>query len=100
MLSYVTHFFVQDKQSKQLLKTVNITNVTISGDTRFDRVWANAQQPKALLEIAQFTNGGKVFIAGSTWPEDEKLIAGLVNKYSDWKFIIAPHEISEDKINN
>ncbi len=100
MLGFVTHFFVQDEQSKQLLQNIDITNVTVSGDTRFDRVWANAQQPKGLPEIAQFVNGDKVFIAGSTWPEDEKLIADLVNKYPDWKFIFAPHEVTEDKINN
>jgi len=100
MLGFVSHFFVQDEQSKQLLQNINITNVTVSGDTRFDRVWANAQQPKALPEIAEFTNGGKVFIAGSTWPEDEKLLAGLVKDYPSWKFIIAPHEISEDKISS
>ncbi|WP_214071941.1 glycosyltransferase N-terminal domain-containing protein [Mucilaginibacter sp. dw_454] len=100
MLSFVTHFFVQDKQSKQLLQTVNINNVTISGDTRFDRVWANAQNPKELPQIAEFKAGHKVFIAGSTWPADEQLIAQLISQHPDWKFIIAPHEIGEDKINN
>jgi 3-deoxy-D-manno-octulosonic-acid transferase len=99
MLGFVSHFFVQDEQSKQLLQSINITNVTISGDTRFDRVWANAQNPKQLPEIAGFVNNQKTFIAGSTWPADEELIATLVNQYPDWKFIIAPHEISEEKIN-
>jgi 3-deoxy-D-manno-octulosonic-acid transferase len=99
MLTYVSHFFVQDEQSKLLLNHIGVTNVTISGDTRFDRVWANAQQPKQLPDIKNFTNGQKTFIAGSTWPEDEKLIAEMVKTYPDWKFIIAPHEISEDKIN-
>ncbi|MES2377155.1 MAG: glycosyltransferase N-terminal domain-containing protein [Bacteroidota bacterium] len=99
MLSFVSHFFVQDEQSKQLLQSINITNVTVSGDTRFDRVWANAQNPKQLPEIAQFINNQKTFIAGSTWPDDEELIATLVNQYPDWKFIIAPHEISDEKIN-
>lgn len=99
MLSFVSHFFVQDEQSKQLLQSININNVTVSGDTRFDRVWANAQNPKPLPEIAEFKNGQKTFIAGSTWPADEELIAALVTQYPDWKFIIAPHEISEEKIN-
>lgn len=99
MLSFVTHFFVQDEQSKQLLYFININKVTVSGDTRFDRVWANAQNPKPLPEIAAFKNNQKIFIAGSTWPADEELIATLVNQYPDWKFIIAPHEISEEKIN-
>ncbi|MES2425465.1 MAG: glycosyltransferase N-terminal domain-containing protein [Bacteroidota bacterium] len=99
ILSFVTHFFVQDEQSQQLLLSVGIDQVTISGDTRFDRVWANAQAPKALPEIAAFKNNHKVFIAGSTWPADEQLIAALVTQYSNWKFIIAPHEISEEKTN-
>jgi 3-deoxy-D-manno-octulosonic-acid transferase len=99
MLGFVTQFFVQDEQSKQLLQSINITNVTISGDTRFDRVWANAQNPKPLPEISKFKADQKVFIAGSTWPADEELIAKLVTQYPDWKFIIAPHEIGEDKIN-
>jgi 3-deoxy-D-manno-octulosonic-acid transferase len=99
MLTYVSHFFVQDEQSELLLNSIGITNITISGDTRFDRVWANAQQPKQLPDIENFTNGQKTFIAGSTWPEDEKLVAELVKSHPDWKFIFAPHEISENKIN-
>jgi 3-deoxy-D-manno-octulosonic-acid transferase len=99
ILSFVTHFFVQDEQSQQLLLSVGIDQVTISGDTRFDRVWANAQAPKALTEIAAFKNHHKVFIAGSTWPADEQLVATLVTLYPNWKFIIAPHEINEEKIN-
>lgn len=99
MLTFVSQFFVQDEQSKRLLTDIGITNVTISGDTRFDRVWANAQQPKLLPDIESFTNGQKTFIAGSTWPDDERLITKLVKDYPDWKFIFAPHEISEVKIN-
>lgn len=98
-MGFITHFFVQDEQSVQLLQTIGINNVTISGDTRFDRVWANAQQPRQLPLIEQFINGHKTFIAGSTWPEDERLLATLPMLYSDWKFIIAPHETGEDKIN-
>ncbi len=99
MLGFVTHFFVQDENSKTLLQTLHINNVTISGDTRFDRVWANAQHPKSFPIIEGFKNEHKTFIAGSTWPEDEALVAQLVKDYPDWKFIFAPHEIKEDKIN-
>jgi 3-deoxy-D-manno-octulosonic-acid transferase len=99
MLSFVSHFFVQDDGSKLLLQNLGIDKVSVSGDTRFDRVWANAQQPKAFPLINEFKNGQKVFIAGSTWPEDEILVAQLVDDHPDWKFIFAPHEISEEKIN-
>ncbi|MDP9048830.1 MAG: 3-deoxy-D-manno-octulosonic acid transferase [Bacteroidota bacterium] len=98
MLSFVTLFFVQDAQSKQLLEARGIRNVTVSGDTRFDRVSTNAQRPKELLVINNFKNNQRLLIAGSTWPDDEKLLASLVVKYPDWKFIFAPHEINEEKI--
>lgn len=99
MLKLVTWFFVQDIPSKHLLHDVGVTNVTISGDTRFDRVWANALQPKAVPAIEAFKDSKRLFVAGSTWPADEKLIAQLITQHSDWKFIIAPHEIGEDKVN-
>jgi 3-deoxy-D-manno-octulosonic-acid transferase len=98
MLGFVTRFFVQDEDSKLLLQKININNVSVSGDTRFDRVWANAQNPKSFPVIAEFSKGHKVFVAGSTWPQDEEIVAKLSSDYPDWKFIIAPHEISEEKI--
>ncbi|MGF7076671.1 3-deoxy-D-manno-octulosonic acid transferase [Mucilaginibacter sp. 3215] len=100
ILSLVSHFFLQDEASAQLLKGIGITNASVSGDTRFDRVWANAQNPKVLPLIEQFKNGHKLFIAGSTWPQDENILAKLVSQYPDWKFIFAPHEIPEEKVNN
>ncbi len=98
MLSFVTYFFVQDEQSKQLLQGLGINNVIISGDTRFDRVWANAQHPRPVPVMDEFKNGQKILVAGSTWPPDEKLVAALVKLYPTWKFIFAPHEIDEENI--
>jgi 3-deoxy-D-manno-octulosonic-acid transferase len=98
ILSFVTWFFVQDDTSAQLLQSIGITNVKVSGDTRFDRVWANAQQPKDLPLIKVLKGNQKLFIAGSTWPADEKLIKTLLKAYPNWKFIISPHEIAEYKI--
>lgn len=99
MLGFVTRFFVQDEESKTLLQQLNITNVNVSGDTRFDRVWANASKPKSFPIIEGFKRHYKVFIAGSTWPADEDIIAQLAKANPDWKFIVAPHEIKEEKIN-
>ncbi|HEY9003450.1 MAG TPA: glycosyltransferase N-terminal domain-containing protein [Mucilaginibacter sp.] len=99
MLNCVTRFFVQDENSKHLLQGIGISYVSVSGDTRFDRVWANAQNPKSFPAIAEFTQGKKTFIAGSTWPEDEQLLAKLATDHPDWKFIFAPHEIKDEKIN-
>jgi len=98
ILSYVSHFFVQNEESIELLKGINIQNATLSGDTRFDRVAENAVTQKKLSVIDKFCANTPVFIAGSTWPEDEQLIASLCRKYPDWKFIIAPHEIGINHI--
>ncbi|MVN23219.1 3-deoxy-D-manno-octulosonic acid transferase [Mucilaginibacter arboris] len=100
MLLLTQHFFVQDEVSKKLLADINIDEATVSGDTRFDRVWENAQTVKPLETIAAFKGESKVFIAGSTWPTDEDLITNLILIYPKWKFIIAPHEISKEKISN
>lgn len=98
ILKCVTHFFVQNQESNLLLKSIGLENVTTSGDTRFDRVSENAENPKKLPEIGLFCGDSPILICGSTWPDDEKLLAGLPAKYPDWKFIIAPHEVHESHI--
>ncbi len=100
MLKKAKHIFVQDENSFQLCAVAGIKNCSVSGDTRFDRVMEIASNPKQFPEITKFCSGKKVFIAGSTWPEDEKLICEMINQSKDdWKYIIAPHEISETHIN-
>jgi 3-deoxy-D-manno-octulosonic-acid transferase len=99
MLQCVSHFFVQNEESKLLLQTLSINHVTVSGDTRFDRVAENASHPKSFDFIKSFCGEAQVLVAGSTWPADEKLLAQLIKQHPDWKLIIAPHEISEEKIN-
>lgn len=98
ILSFVNHFFVQNETSVQLLKNIGIDRVSLSGDTRFDRVVENAAAPKKLDLIANFCGNSPVFIAGSTWPEDERLINGLAKLHPDWKFILAPHEINSSHL--
>lgn len=98
MLRYVTHFFVQNDESVSLLRSIDIKQVSLSGDTRFDRVYENAENPKKLEFIEKFCGITNVFIAGSTWLPDEQLIKSVTKKYPDWKFIIAPHEISSTHI--
>ena len=99
MLGWVSHFFVQNENSKQLLSEIGIRNVTVSGDTRFDRVAENVRSIKKNPLIEEFCGDKSIFIAGSTWPEDEKILHQLVKKYPDWKFIIAPHEVTAGRIN-
>ncbi len=80
ILKFVTHFFVQNEESVSLLKSIGIEQVSLSGDTRFDRVYENAQHPKKLNDVEAFCGTQPVFIAGSTWPEDEKLLVDLAEK--------------------
>ncbi|MBN1184887.1 MAG: 3-deoxy-D-manno-octulosonic acid transferase [Bacteroidales bacterium] len=94
-----THLFVQNEKSKELLAQYNINNVTIAGDTRFDRVQAIVQQAKEIPVVEVFKENKPVLIAGSSWPPDEKLLLEYINDTSfDIKLIIAPHEIHEEKI--
>ena len=100
VLDTITHFFVQNQQSKELLASLGHTdNVTIVGDTRFDRVLdiRNAAKPLPLVE--KFAGVYNVFVAGSSWPPDEALfIPWFLSKGSDMKLIIAPHMIGEDHL--
>ena len=99
VLSCFTHFFVQNDISAQLLAKIGITNVTITGDTRFDRVLQIKEQAKQLTMVENFVGGApKVFVAGSSWPLDEDIFIRYFNEHKDWKLIIAPHVISEDHL--
>ncbi len=95
MLDYISYFFVQNEESKILLNSLGITQVAVSGDTRFDRVAENAKKKIELKEIEAFCGSSKVLVAGSTWPADEKLLNTIIESYPNWKIIIAPHEIAE-----
>lgn len=93
------HFFVQDIQSEALLKTLGFTNITKSGDTRFDRVHEITRQPINLIDIEDFRNNKLTLIAGSTWPKDEELLVKYINHSDDaHRFIIAPHNIKPGSI--
>ncbi|QVY64815.1 3-deoxy-D-manno-octulosonic acid transferase [Polaribacter sp. Q13] len=94
------YFFVQDENSKKLLNSINFKNVTIAGDTRFDRVSKILEQDNSLDFINQFKNNKYTVVAGSTWQEDETLLVNYINNKAseDEKFIIAPHNIKNDAI--
>ena len=100
MLSFVSYFFVQNPESLDLLKSINMTNAVISGDTRFDRVAQNALNPRKLENVETFCDHKPVVVAGSTWLKDEELLIKLIENYPDWKFIIAPHETDQAHIKN
>ena len=100
-LRYVTRFFVQNAESGKLLESVKIEQVTLTGDTRFDRVFAIASQQAPNALVAKFCAGRPVFIAGSSWEPDEAVFIPLTRqKELDLKLIIAPHDTSPSRIKN
>lgn len=99
ILKHITHFFVQNQESVDLLRSINFYNVTLSGDTRFDRVKEIADR-RDENEIARaFKGNEKVFVIGSAWQEDLDLLIPFINE-AKLKFIIAPHEVHENQIQN
>ena len=105
VLKCFTHFFVQNEKSRELLAGIGLTNTTVVGDTRFDRVLQIKAAAKQLPVVEAFcqqssANGQKpkVFIAGSSWQPDEEIFIPYFQKHPDWKMIIAPHVIGEDHL--
>lgn len=96
------HIFTQNEASKNLLLSIQYNQVTISGDTRFDRVSNQLNIDNTLKFIDIFKNKQLCVVAGSTWPEDEELIINYINNKAakDIKFIIAPHNINSSLINS
>ncbi len=98
VLTRFTHLFVQNEVSKQLLATLGIHNVTVVGDTRFDRVVEIMQQAKQLPLVEAFKQNNLVFVAGSSWPPDEEIFIDYFNRHTELKLIIAPHVIGENHL--
>ncbi len=98
-LDTFNHFFVQNARSKELLLQLGKTNVTVSGDTRFDRVVAILEKDNTLDFIADFKNDTLTIVVGSSWPKDENLLVNFINSTKqNVKFIIAPHNIKAEQI--
>lgn len=99
VLKCFTHFFVQNIESKNLLAKLDIHDVEVVGDTRFDRVLQIKEASKQLPIVEKFTeNTSRVFIAGSSWLPDEEVFLKYFNLHKDWKLIVAPHVIGEDHL--
>ena len=99
MLFRFSHIFVQDEQSCSLLRRIGIDDLTNAGDTRFDRVVRIAETARDIPQIELFRNGEKILLAGSSWKQDEEIIARYINRYPDnMKWIFAPHEIDKANI--
>lgn len=103
MLYCFTHLFVQDQRSADLLNEYNIKNVTVTGDTRFDRVLDVRCQARDFSQIERFVtseegNRQQTLIAGSSWPQDEEILIPYFNMHPELKLIVAPHEIHREHL--
>lgn len=92
------HIFTQNETSKTLLEQIGYKDITVSGDTRFDRVSQQLDIDNSIDFIESFKDGKTTVIFGSSWPEDDKLFIPFINSFEDEnvKFIIAPHKINAD----
>jgi 3-deoxy-D-manno-octulosonic-acid transferase len=92
-LNNVSHFFIQDKNSKELLQKMGFSNCTVAGDTRFDSVIRNTQNAISIPLIEEFSKNKTTIICGSTWPKDEALLTKYIKENPNYNYIIAPHEL-------
>ena len=101
-LSAFEHIFVQNEDSKKLLESINFNNVTVAGDTRFDRVSNQLKIDNKLTFIEEFKQDKLCVVVGSSWPEDEELLVNYINSNDskEIKYIIAPHNIKQNQIQN
>jgi 3-deoxy-D-manno-octulosonic-acid transferase len=98
MLRSFSCLFLQDQRSVELLASIGVTNIALTGDTRFDRVLAIAADSRPIDRVADFCGSHPVIVAGSTWTEDDKELDHYANTNPHIRFIIAPHDISEPRI--
>ena len=99
MLTYFTHIYVQDEGSRELLAGIGFKNVTVAGDTRFDRVTDIMESCVEIPQAAALTRDASLtIVAGSTWPPDESYLLPCFNAHPGMKLIIAPHEVNEERI--
>jgi len=98
-LNTFDYFFVQNDSSKKLIQSIGFNNVKVSGDTRFDRVVSILERDNSLDFIENFKDNKTTIVIGSSWPKDENLLVNFINNASDdIKFIIAPHNIKSEQI--
>lgn len=98
VLHHFNHFFVQNEASRRLLNSLGVTQVSVTGDTRFDRVIDIRNQAKSLPLAAALTGDSRTIVAGSTWPPDEEILIPYFNRHPELKLIIAPHEVNEERL--
>ena len=98
MLDSFSHYFLQNNSSKVLLENIGVKNITVSGDTRFDRVINIAANFDDIPLMKEFCGSSKVIVAGSTWEDDEAELIHYAKTNPHIKFVIAPHEVDEENL--
>ncbi len=100
VLQAINHYFVQNETSQKQLETIGVFQVSTVGDTRIDRVLSLAEETQKFPIIEDFCQQKNTMIIGSSWQQDEAILLPFINENPDWKFIIAPHEINENNLQN
>ncbi|MDB5263355.1 MAG: 3-deoxy-D-manno-octulosonic acid transferase, partial [Adhaeribacter sp.] len=99
ILNLFTHIFTQNQASTALLQNIGINQVTVAGDTRFDRVLQTAASVKTIPLVEQFKAGKPIFVVGSSWPQDMDILLPFIQEQANQlKFIIAPHELHANEL--
>ena len=98
VLKTFAHLFVQNEESKQLLASIGVTNTTVVGDTRFDRVLDICAAAKQLPLVQKFKGDALTFVAGSSWGPDEDIFIKYFNAHPEMKLIIAPHVVNDSHL--
>lgn len=100
MLRFYTAIFTQDSRSVELLGKIGMTHAIVSGDTRFDRAIRIKETREDLPLLSQFVRDAPTLIAGSCWPSEEELISQIKEYFPDWKWVLVPHNISGERVEN
>ena len=100
VLHAIKHYFVQNETSQKQLETIGVFQVSNVGDTRIDRVVELASDTQNFAIVEDFCQQKNTMVIGSSWQQDEAILLPFINKNRDWKFIIAPHEINENNLQN
>lgn len=98
LLHCFTHIYVQDQASLELLQVHGISRCSVAGDTRFDRVNQLAALPSDLSEGVSMEDKQHLLIAGSTWQQDEQLLARYIDTHPDIRLLLVPHEITDSHL--
>lgn len=99
-LSTFHFFFVQNENSLKVLQQHGFTNAVVSGDTRYDKVYENAQKAKPVALVKTFKQNKQIIVVGSSWPAEELILCKFINEHNPegWKYIIAPHKVDKAHI--